>query len=83
MDENNNLTFSRPFAQDIKAKFVAIGDYEDVKNIVPGKLSLDETSQSQVLFLTKYLGDYNIDKIQNKFLIANDSRAVVIEKDKW
>lgn len=83
LDENNNLTFSRPFAQDIKAKFVAIGDYEDVKNIVPGKLSLDETSQSQVLFLTKYLGDYNIDKIQNKFLIANDSRAVVIEKDKW
>jgi hypothetical protein len=83
LDENNNLTFSRSFAQEIKAKFIAIGDYEDVKNIVPGKLSLDETSQSQVLFLTKYLGDYDIDKIQNKFLIKNDSRAIVIEKDKW
>ena len=83
LDENNNLTFSRSFAQEIKVKFIAIGDYEDVKNIVPGKLSLDETSQSQVLFLTKYLGDYDIDKIQNKFLIKNDSRAIVIEKDKW
>ena len=83
LDENNMITFKRPYAGDIQAKFVAIGDYDDVKNTVPGKLSIDESSQSQMFFLNKYLGNYDINKIGNKFLIRNGSKAVVIEKDRW
>lgn len=83
LDENNTLTFKRPYAGDIQAKFVAIGAYDDVKETVPGKLSLDEASQSQMFFLAKYMGSYEINKIGNKFLIRNGDRAVVIEKDRW
>ena len=83
IDETNMLTFKRPYAGDIQAKFIAIGDYDIVKNTVPGKLSLDEASQSQMFFLAKYLGNYDINKIGNKFLIRNESKAVVIEKDRW
>ena len=57
--------------------------YDIVKNTVPGKLSLDEASQSQMFFLAKYLGNYDINKIGNKFLIRNESKAIVIEKDRW
>lgn len=81
--ENNTITFRRPYAGDVTAKFVAIGSYDKVKEVIPGKLSLDETSQSQVLFLNKFLGNYDIDKIGNKFLIRNKDMAIVIEKDKW
>jgi hypothetical protein len=81
--EDNTITFSRPYSGPIQAKFVAIGDYDDVKETVPGKLSLDESSQSQVLFLNKYIGNYDINKIGNKFLIRNGERAVVLEKDRW
>lgn len=83
IDETNMLTFKRPYAGDIQAKFIAIGDYDIVKNTVPGKLSLDEASQSQMFFLAKYLGNYDINKIGNKFLIRNESKAIVIEKDRW
>jgi len=83
LDENNMLTFKRSYAGDIQAKFIAIGDYDVVKDTVPGKLSLDEASQSQMFFLTKYLGNYDINKIGNKFLIRNGSKAIVIEKDRW
>lgn len=83
LDENNTITFKRPYAGDVTAKFVAIGDYEAVKEIVPGKLSLDESSQSQVFFLNKFLGNYDINKIGNKFLIRNGNQAIVIEKDRW
>ena len=65
------------------AKFIAIGDYENVKHTVPGALSLDESSQTQVLFLNKFLGNYDINKIGNKFLIRNGDQAVVLEKDRW
>lgn len=83
LDENNTIIFKRPYSGEITAKFVAIGDYQDVKNVVPGKLSLDENSQSQVIFLSKFLGPYDIDKIDNKFLIRNGDKAIVIEKDRW
>jgi len=83
LESDNNLIFSKPYAGDIAAKFIAIGDYENVKNIVPGPLSLDESSQSQMFFLAKYIGNYEINKIGNKFLIRNGNRAVVLEKDRW
>lgn len=83
LESDNTLTFSKPYSGSIQAKFLAIGDYEDVKHTVPGKLSLDESSQSQVLFLTKYIGNYDINKIGNKFLIKNGNKAVVIEKGRW
>jgi len=50
---------------------------------VPGSLSLDESSQSQVLFLNKFLGNYDINKIGSQFLIRNGKKAVVIEKGRW
>lgn len=79
LDENNNLTFSKPYSGDVKAKFISIGDYELVKDTVPGALSLDEASQSQTVFLEKYLGNYEIHKIGDKFLVRNKNKAVVIK----
>lgn len=83
LDEHNTLTFSKPYSGDLTAKFIAIGDYDDVKDTVPGGISLDESSQGQLLFLNKYLGNYDINKIGDKFLIRNGSKAVVIEKGRW
>jgi hypothetical protein len=83
LGENNDITFSKTYSGNVTAKFIAIGDYNDVKETVPGKLSLDENSQSQMFFLTKYLGNYDINKIGNKFLIRNGTKAVVIEKTRW
>jgi hypothetical protein len=83
LESDNTITFTKPFAGDIKAKFISIGDYDLVKDTVPGAVGLDESSQSQVLFLEKYLGNYEIHKVDQKFLIRNGKKAVVIEKTHW
>jgi len=83
LESDGTLTFRKPYAGDIQAKFISIGDYEDVKETVLGPLSLDENSQSQTLFLNKYLGNYDIHKIGTKFLIRNGDKALVIEKTRW
>lgn len=83
LSEDNTITFKKPYAGDITAKFISIGEYDDVKETVPGKISLDESSQSQVLFLNKFLGTYDINKIEDKFLIRNGTKAIVLKKDKW
>lgn len=83
LDENNIITFNRPFSGNVDATLIDIGDYEKIKNKTLGKISLDETSQSQTLFLNKFLGNYEITKIENKFLIRNGEQALVIEKNRW
>jgi SepF-like predicted cell division protein (DUF552 family) len=83
LESNNTLIFSKPYSGPIAAKFIAIGEYDTVKELVPGRISLDESSQSQCLFLTKYLGNYEINKIGNRFLICNGDRGMIIEKDRW
>lgn len=83
VDENSEITFKRPYAGDVKAKFIAIGDYKNVKEVLPGALDISESSQSQVFFLNKFLGNYDINKIGNKFLIRNGDQAIIIEKNIW
>lgn len=83
LENNMTLTFGKPYAEPIKCKLIAFGDYEAVKKHVSGKLSLDESSQGQCFFLNKYLGTYDIDKIGNRFLIGKEDQAVVIEKERW
>ncbi len=83
VETDNTLTFSKPFAGDVKAKFISIGDYNAVKETLPGALDLSESSQRQVVFLNKFLGNYDINKIGNKFLIKNKDKAIVIEKNRW
>jgi hypothetical protein len=83
LESDNTLIFSKPYSGPIAAKLVSIGEYDAVEKLVPGRLSLDESSQSQCIFLTKYLGNYEINKIGNKFLIRNGDRGMIIEKDRW
>lgn len=83
VEEDNSMTFKKPFFGNLHMKLLSIGKYEDIKNSLPGAISLDENSQSQIYFLQKYLGNYEIDKIGDKFLIRNGNYAIVAEKDRW
>lgn len=83
LSEENQLIFHRPYSGDVSAQLLAVGDYETLKDQIPGKISLDEGSISQVTFLEKFLGNYEIHKIDNKFLIRNGNQAVIIKKEIW
>jgi hypothetical protein len=82
-EADGSMTFMKPYFGNLKMKFVTMGKYDEIKDLVPGALSLDENSQSQVYFLQKYLGDYDINKIGDKFLIRNGNRAMIVQKDSW
>jgi len=60
-----------------------MGEYNEISESIPGGIQLDEASQSQVAFLEKYLGNYDINKIDGKFLIRNGQKAMIVKKDRW
>lgn len=83
LDEDNNLVISKSYSGSVAMKLLALGKYEEVKDSLQGGIQLDEASQSQVTFLEKYLGNYEIHKIADKFLIKNDKQAIIVTKDRW
>ena len=83
LDEDGVITVTKPYSGYIDMNLLAMGEYEEVKNSLPGAIQLDEASQSQVNFLEKYLGNYEIAKINNKFLIRNGKQAMIVSKERW
>jgi hypothetical protein len=67
----------------LTAKIIAVGEYNTLKDALKGALQLDESSRGQVLYLNKYLGNYDINKIEDHFLIRNGERAVILAKTSW
>lgn len=83
VDGEKNITFTKSFAGPLTAKVIAIGEYNTLKNALKGALQLDESSRGQVIFLNKFLGNYDINKIENHFLIRNGERAIILSKTTW
>lgn len=83
IDENHSVTISKPFSGSVNLELLAMGPYQEIQDSLQGAIQLDEASQSQVNFLEKYLGPYEIHKINDKFLVRNGDIALVFKKERW
>jgi len=83
INENNIVTISKPYSGYIEMELLAFGPYKDIEESLKGAVQLDEASQSQVNFLEKYLGPYEIHKINDKFLVRNGKSAMIFKKERW
>lgn len=83
LDTDDNITVTKPYAESLNMKLLAMGNYQEIKESIPGGIQLDPLSQYQTNYLEKYLGNYEIHKIQDKFLIKNGDRAIIVQKARW
>jgi hypothetical protein len=83
IDKDDTIIVQKPYSGPIAMELLAMGDYKEVADSLPGGLQLDESSQSQVAFLEKYLGNYEINKIDGKFLIRSGDKGMIVKKDRW
>lgn len=71
------ITFYKPF--DKKFTFRIIEDQESV-SMNEGTIAVDEEATSEVFWLTKVLGDYNINKIGENFLFTNGDKTILLQR---
>jgi hypothetical protein len=76
----DDITFKKIYAESIKMKIKDFGLRENIYQSNPGKIDIDPKSTSEILYLTKVLGNYNITKINNTFIFENEGHAVALEK---
>ena len=76
--EDNHIVFSKKYAEPLRFRFVDQGiTVNKLREITE---SYNFNSFAEVLYLTKYIGDYNISIYGKKYVLENDRHCVILEK---
>jgi hypothetical protein len=75
-----SITFQNSYSGLVKFDVVTSGSKKEVYDSIQGPIMLEGKDISEVLFLTKTIGNYNITKIGNKFIFENSGWAVALER---
>ena len=77
--EDNILTIKKSYADNLVFEFIDFG--ETLKTVNRINESMDVlNSYPEILFLTKYIGDYNICKYGDKFVFENKESTLVLKR---
>jgi|TARA_B110000444_G_scaffold29043_1_gene24069 hypothetical protein len=76
--KENKIKFSKIWADTLTYNVVDFGKSSDIETTITEKY--DVNSFAEIIFLTKYIGDYNISKYGDNLLIENNGYTVVLKK---
>lgn len=77
----DNLVIEKKYQDPLVLEFVDFGKKFDMFSANPGRIMLEHTDISEVMYINKYLGgNYNVTKINGKFIIDHDDYAVVVTR---
>lgn len=77
---DESITFKNTWKDPITFKIITSGPIYEVNSKVNGPVMLESKDMAEVMFLTKYIGNYNITKVGSSFIFENSGYAVVLEK---
>lgn len=73
------ITIKKKYADPLKFEFVDFGDTNKIINSINETFDL-MNSYPEIMFLTKYIGDYNISKYGNKLVFENNNKSLVLKR---
>lgn len=74
------LTFKRVYKDLLEFKVVDFGEKYDMHQKTQGPIMLEGNGMAETIYLTKYIGDFNINKIGEQFVLEKDGYALILEK---
>lgn len=78
--ENDELIFRKKFAEPLRMKLKMFGPSYKINENISSLPIMEFSNFSEILFLTKYIGDYNISKRGNYFVFENKGHTLVLER---
>jgi hypothetical protein len=78
MDES--ITFKKIYSGPLTFDIVTSGPAKEVYDSITGPIMLESKSMAEVMFLTKYIGNYNINKVGDNFIFENSGWAVALKR---
>lgn len=77
---DESISFKRIYGDTVKFNILTSGTRQTVYEAVTGPILLENKSMAEVMFLSKYIGNYNITKIGNAFIFERSGWAVALER---
>lgn len=77
---DNVITIHKPFDKTITLEIVKDGSSDSILENIEQGFSVDEAATSEVFWLTKVLGDYQINKIGDNFVFSNGNRSMLLKR---
>ena len=78
--DNDDIIFQKKYAEPLRMRIKNFGNKADVYNSIKGPIMMESKDIGEILFYTKYIGNYNITKISNNLVFENKHYALVLEK---
>lgn len=76
--EGNDIKLTKSYADPIQFKFIDFGKTNTILNNL--KESFNTNDFAEIIFLSKYIGDYNITKYGSKITLENSGHTLVLER---
>jgi hypothetical protein len=78
MDES--ITFKRTYGGAVSFDILNSGPRSKIYETITGPIMMESSSMSEVMFLTKLIGNYNINKIGGAFVFENRGWAITLKR---
>jgi len=78
--DHEDIVFQKKYATPLRMRISDFGTKAEVYDNIVGPIMLEGNSMSEIMYFTKYIGNYNITKIGNVFVFENGKYAVALEK---
>jgi hypothetical protein len=74
------ITIYKPFDKTIQLRMVKEADTDTILEGSTDTVTMDEDAMSEIFWLTKVLGDYNINKVGENFMFDNNGQAMLLQR---
>lgn len=78
--DHNDIVFQKKYAEPLRMRIADFGTTGQVYDNIVGNIMLEGSAMSEIMYFTKYIGNYNITKVGGKFVFENGKYAVALEK---
>lgn len=75
---DETLTIKKKYADPVQFRFLDFGNRDNIMNNITESLNFNDFAE--VIYLSKYIGDYNITKYGNKITMENNDKTLVVER---
>ena len=74
----NTLTITKKWCAPVKFEFLKFGDTVPLIESIEDKINVNDFAE--IIFLCKYVGDYNITKFGDKLTFENSGKALLLKR---
>lgn len=74
------ITIHKPFNQKVQLKMIKEAASDAILEGVDDPITVDQESMSEIFWLTKVLGNYNINKVGNNFVFDNQGQSMLLQR---